>query len=84
MEQEANALVEDLKNAEDSYAADMLDLATGCRYFSRLVGNPRIRRFLSKNHAEILAELDQLITEVEQETHKPAASEGARKRRAAG
>ena len=34
MEQEANALVEDLKNAEDSYAADMLDLATGCRYFS--------------------------------------------------
>jgi hypothetical protein len=48
------------------------------------VGNPRIRRFLSKNHAEILAELDQLLTDVEQETSKQAAPERVRKRQAAG
>ena len=84
MEEEAQALVEDLRRAEESYAADMLDLTTCCRYLSRLLKNNRIRRYLSRNHADTLAELDQVVTEVEQELRKPAASEGREKQRAAG
>jgi len=71
MEQEAEALVEDLRHAEESYASDMLDLATFCRYFARLLGNLRIKRFLSKHHADIVGELDQLVNEVDRETSKP-------------
>jgi hypothetical protein len=84
MEQEAQALVEDLRRAEESYAADMFDLTTCCRYLSRLLVNERIRRYLSKHHADTLAEVDQLVTEVELELRKPVASETKEKRRAAG
>ncbi len=70
MEEEAQALVEDLHRAEESYASDMLDLATSCRYLSRLLSNERIRRYVAKHYADTLAELDQLIGEVEQETPK--------------
>jgi hypothetical protein len=83
MEQEAQALVEDLRHAEESYAADMLDLATCCRYLSRLLSNDRIRRYLAKHHVDILAELDQLIQEVEQELRKSAASDVKQTKRAA-
>ncbi len=84
MEQEADALVQDLRHAEESYAADMLDLATCSRYFARLLENPRVRRFMAKHHADILAELDQLVIDVAQETRKPVAAAGVRKQQAAG
>jgi hypothetical protein len=84
LEQEAQALVEDLRRAEESYAADMLDLATCCRYLSRLLSNERIRRYLSKHHTDTLTELDQLVAEVEKEKQKPLGSEHRRKQRASG
>jgi hypothetical protein len=51
---------------------------------SRLLKNNRIRRYLSKNHTDTLAELDQVVTEVEQELRKPVASERREKQRATG
>lgn len=83
MEQEAQALVEDLRRAEESYAADMLDLATSSRYLSRLLENNRIRRYLTKHHTDTLAELDQVVAELEQELRKPVVSAGKEKQRAA-
>ncbi len=83
MEREAQALVEDLQRVQESYAADMFDLTTDCRYLARLLKNARIRRYLSKHHTDTLAELDQLVAELEQETRKPVAAEGRPKKRAA-
>jgi hypothetical protein len=75
--------VADLRRAEESYAADMLDLTTSCRYLARLLKNDRIRRYLSKNHADTLAEVDQVVGEVEQELRKPVVSEKRERQRAA-
>jgi hypothetical protein len=84
LEEEAQALVEDLRRTQESYAADMFDLATCCRYFSRLLRNDRVRKYLTKHHTDTLAELDQLVVDVEQEKRKPATSELNERRRATG
>jgi hypothetical protein len=80
MEQEADALVADLRHAEESFASDMLDLVTCCRYFARLLENSRIRKFMSRHYTDILAELDQMVIDVELENRKPVAANGARRR----
>ena len=72
-----------LNQLVEAVAADMLDLTTSCRYLSRLLKNDRIRRYLSKNHADTLAEVDQVVGEVEQELHKPVVSEKRERQRAA-
>lgn len=74
LEEEAEALVADLKKAEESYGADMLELATSCRYFARLLGNSRVKKYLGKYHRDILGEMDQLLIEVNQEVLAQASA----------
>jgi hypothetical protein len=45
--------------------ADQLNLALGCRYAERLLENPRVFRYLSKNHSEELRKLQNLLGEFE-------------------
>jgi hypothetical protein len=73
IEEETDVLLKDLKHAEDSYGSDMLDLVTSCRYVGRLLGNVRIRRYLSNHHSEMLTELDQLVAEVDKQSVQPLA-----------
>ena len=67
IEREINVLLRDLKNVEDTYGADILNLSLACRYVERMLGNERIQRYLAKQHAELLVELTELLREVETE-----------------
>ncbi len=60
-------LLRDLKNVEDTYGADILNLSLTCRYVERILGNERIHRYLGKQQPDLLFEVTELLREVETE-----------------
>lgn len=60
MEEEMEALMRDFKAVEASYAENNLTLTVAQGYIKKLVGNPKIVRFLTANHGEILGEFEQI------------------------
>lgn len=58
MEEEMGALERDLKAAERTYGENVLSLTVCLAYVKRLLENPKVVRFLSGNHREILGALD--------------------------
>ena len=58
MEQEMGTLERDLKAAERAYGENVLGLTVSLAYVKRLLGNPKVVRFLSGNHPEILSALE--------------------------
>jgi hypothetical protein len=67
LQQESEALLTDLKQVEESYATQALDLTLGLGYVERLVANPRVAKYLAKNHAELLNEFTKLLGEKAEE-----------------
>ena len=64
MERESGNLEREFKMAEQSYGTDHLDLVLAKGYLTKLLGNPRVVRYLNHNHQEILTEF-QRIADVE-------------------
>jgi hypothetical protein len=63
LEEENDFLLRDLKSVEESYGTDVLTLTVTCGYLDRLLKNPKIDRYLARNHVEILQTLQKLLTD---------------------
>jgi ParB-like chromosome segregation protein Spo0J len=64
MERESANLEREFRVAEQSYGTDHLDLVLAKGYLAKLLGNPRVVRYLAQHQQEILDEF-QRITEME-------------------
>ena len=73
-EEENEFLLKDLKSVEESYGTDVLALTVSCGYIDRLLQNPKIERYLSRNHMGILETLQQLLSD---SGRRPANSENS-------
>lgn len=71
LEEENGFLLRDLKSVEESYGTDVLTLTVSCGYLDKLLKNPKIERYLSRHHGEILQTLQQILTEVQPRTSGP-------------
>lgn len=60
MEMEMETLERDYKFAEDRYSENMLNLTVLLGYVRKLLGNPKVERFLGKRHAEMLVEFERI------------------------
>jgi hypothetical protein len=67
LQQESEALLIDLKQVEESYASQALDLTLGLGYVERLLADPRVEKYLAKHHAELLNEFRKLLGEKAEE-----------------
>jgi hypothetical protein len=67
LEQESEALLTDVRQLEESYATQALDLTIGLGYVERLLANPRVQKYLAKHHAELLNEFKKLLSEKAEE-----------------
>ena len=64
---ESEALLSDLKQVEETYATQALDLTIGLGYIERLTENTRVEKYLAKHHAELLNEFTKLLGEKAEE-----------------
>jgi RepB plasmid partitioning protein/ParB/Sulfiredoxin domain len=60
MERESANLDREFKMVEQSYGTDHLDLVLAKGYLAKLLGNPRVVRYLVQHHQEILTEFQKL------------------------
>ena len=63
LEEENEFLLKDLKSVEESYGTDVLALTVSCGYIDRLLKNPKIERYLNRNHLDILQTLQHLLSD---------------------
>ena len=61
LEEQNEFLLRDLKSVEESYGTDALTLTVACGYLDRLLTNPKIERYMNRNHADILQALQKLL-----------------------
>jgi len=61
LEEQNEFLLRDLKSVEESYGTDALTLTVACGYLDRLLTNPKIERYMTRNHADILQALQKLL-----------------------
>ena len=61
LEEQNEFLLKDLKSVEESYGTDVLTLTVACGYLDRLLTNPKIERYMARNHADILQALQKLL-----------------------
>ena len=66
-------MLTDLKQVEESYATQALDLTLGLGYVERLVTNPRVAKYLAKYHAELLNQFNKLLGEKAEEMSRTIA-----------
>ena len=45
----------------DSYGPDQLKLVVACRYIETLLSNPKLARYLTQHHRDILKEFQQIV-----------------------
>jgi hypothetical protein len=76
MENEMAGLQREYRMVEDSYASDVLNLTLLKGYLTKLLENNRVRRYLERNHSEILSQFEQ-IAEMQSLTGKDVESEAA-------
>jgi hypothetical protein len=67
VEESTETLLKELAVVKRTYGSDILSLTVICRSIQAFLGNPAIERYLTQNHQEILAELRQLLADVEAE-----------------
>jgi ParB-like chromosome segregation protein Spo0J len=60
MQRESENLDRELKQIEQGYGSDHLDLVLANGYVSRLLGNAKVVRYLARHHAEILSEFQKI------------------------
>jgi hypothetical protein len=64
MERETDELLKHVDSIRASYGDEVLNLTTSCKYVEQLLANVRVRRYLAKQHSDILAALEQLISDM--------------------
>lgn len=62
MEREMASLQQEFKAVDATYGDDVLVLVIAVGYLSKLIGNRKIERYLSQQHAEILSEFRSVIS----------------------
>jgi ParB-like chromosome segregation protein Spo0J len=67
LQRESEALLTDLKQVEESYATQALDLTLALGYTERLISNIKVEKYLAKHHSEILNEFKKLMSEKAEE-----------------
>ena len=63
LQRESDSLLTDLKQVEESYATQALDLTLALGYIERLDSNTKVEKYLAKHHGEILNEFKKLMGE---------------------
>jgi len=63
LQDENEFLLRDLKTVEESYGTDVLTLTVACGYLDRLLKNPKIERYMGRNHADILQTIQTLLSD---------------------
>ena len=61
MQSEMASLQRKVKLIEGSYGPDQLKLVVACRYIETLLGNPKLSRYLTHHHRDILKEFQQIV-----------------------
>jgi hypothetical protein len=61
MEREMESLNHDFRLIEESHGRNVLNLVLVVGYLKRLLDNARVVRYLSRHHAEILAEIQKIV-----------------------
>jgi hypothetical protein len=61
MERESANLEREFRIAEQAYGANHLDLVLAKGYLRKLISNPRVARYLAKNHDGILVEFRKIV-----------------------
>src|SRR6202040_3304828 len=61
MEREIEGLQREFKTVEASYGDSVLNLVVTSGYLAKLVGNPRMCRYLERHHPEILTEFKAIV-----------------------
>lgn len=69
---ETDNLLENVKAVESSYGGEALTLSVCCRYISRLLSNGSISKFLLTRHADVLGELQSLVSSFHAESANSA------------
>ena len=64
LEQEMTNSRVGLAALKDAYGAERLELQVACRYLNTVLGNPRLRKYLGKQHPDLLKELEQIAKDV--------------------
>ena len=57
MESELEGLQREFKAVETSYGDSVLELVVASGYLAKLIGNPRMSRYLARHRPEILVEI---------------------------
>ncbi|MDP8988943.1 MAG: ParB N-terminal domain-containing protein [Acidobacteriota bacterium] len=65
---ETDNLLENVKAVESSYGAEALTLSVCCRYVNRLLSNVRVSTLLRTRHADVLEELQSLVSSFHEES----------------
>jgi len=63
LKEENDFLLRDLKSVEESYGTDVLTLTVSMGYLERLLGNPKIERYLERYHLDILQTLQKIVSD---------------------
>jgi hypothetical protein len=71
LRQEADSLLVDVKQVEETYAATALDLTLSLGYVEHLLSNSKIEKYLFKHHPDILSEFRKQIEEKAEEMSRP-------------
>lgn len=61
MQREMESLEQNVKSIEDSYGPNMVNLVVVLGYLKKLVGNNRVKRYLSSRHPEFLVQFQKII-----------------------
>jgi len=77
LEQETDDLLKHVRSIQENYGNDVRNLTASCRYAERLLSNPRVRRYLGKNHTDTLSALDNLLAEIVADKQRRAPSKGS-------
>jgi hypothetical protein len=64
LEQEMTNSQAGLAALKDAYGAERLELQVACRYLNTVLGNQRLRKYLVKQHPDLLKELEQIANDV--------------------
>ena len=63
LKEQNDFLLRDLKSVEESYGTDVLTLTVSFGYLERLLGNPKIERYLERYHLDIIQTLQKLVSD---------------------
>jgi hypothetical protein len=75
MQSEMASLQRKIKLFEVSYGPDQLTLVVACRYIETLLGNPKLARYMTQHHKDILKEFQQIVDMTIRQTAPAPAEE---------